>query len=166
MIDDLVKEAEEKLQDIFKEITDISYFNSKKVLDAFHKYKVSESHFAGTTGYGYGDLGRDVIEQVYAEIFKAEDALVRNQFISGTHALTVALFGILRPGDTLLSITGKPYDTLDAIIGFNDNTSSLKAFGVKYEQMDLKNDDFDEEAILKRVKKGNIKLIAIQRRKV
>lgn len=165
MIDDLVKEAEEKLQDIFKEITDVSYFNSKKVLDAFHKYKVSESHFAGTTGYGYGDLGRDVIEQVYAEIFKTEDALVRNQFISGTHALTVALFGILRPSDTLLSITGKPYDTLDAIIGFNDNPSSLKAFGVKYEQIDLKNDDFDEESILKRVKKGNIKLIAIQRSK-
>lgn len=156
---------EEVLKDVYKEIDKVCLYNSGKVIEAFWSENVSEAHFNSSTGYGYGDIGRDTLERVYAKIFKAEDALVRNQFISGTHALSTALFGVLRPGDTMLSITGKPYDTLDSVIGFNDNPSSLKSFGIKYEQIDLVNNDFDYEKIRKRVNKGNIKLIAIQRSK-
>ena len=161
---DILKE-ENKLKDIYNKIDEVAFYNSKKVLDAFHKENLSESDFASTTGYGYGDIGRDKIEAIYSDIFHTEDALVRNQFISGTHAITVALFGILRPGDTLLSICGKPYDTLDSIIGFNDNPSSLKSFGVKYDQIDLINDDFDYDKIKKRIAKKDIKLVEIQRSK-
>ena len=160
-----VKEVENNLKGVFEVIEDICMFNSRKVMDAFWHNHVSEAHFNSTTGYGYGDIGRDVIESVYAEIFKAEDALVRNQFISGTHAISTALFATLRPGDILLSITGKPYDTLDSIIGFNDNPSSLKSFGVKYEQIDLIDNDFDYESIKDRVSKNDIKVIEIQRSK-
>lgn len=160
-----VKEAEKQLRNVFENIDQIALENSKKILDAFHECNVSEIDFNSTTGYGYGDIGRDKIEEVYSKIFKTEDALVRNQFISGTHALTVALFAMLRPGDTMVSITGKPYDTLDSIIGFNDNKSSLKSFGIFYEQIDLKDDTFDYDAIENRLKKGNVKLIEIQRSK-
>lgn len=163
MFDNLVSEAENSIQSVFKKIEDVAYFNSKKVLNAFWSENISEAHFNSTTGYGYGDLGRDALERVYAKVFAAEDALVRNQFISGTHALSTAFFALLRPGDTLLSITGKPYDTLDSVIGFNDNASSLKAFGVKYEQIDLIDNDFDYDLIKKRVAKNNIKVIEIQR---
>src|SRR5699024_4165107 len=104
---------------------------------------LSETHFNSTTGYGYNDEGREVIEKVFANVFKAEDALVRNQFISGSHALTVTLFALLRPGDILLSITGKPYDTLDEVIGIVDNPSSLKAININYKQIDLIDNDFD-----------------------
>ena len=158
-----LKEVEKVIEPTLKRIDDIAYFNSKKVLDAFWKENVSEIHFNGTTGYGYGDLGRDTLESVYADIFSAEDALVRNQFISGTHALSTALFALLRPNDTLLSITGKPYDTLDSVIGFNDNASSLKSFGINYEQIDLINNDFDYKSIKSRVAKNDIKVIEIQR---
>lgn len=158
-----LKEVEKTIEPILKRIDDIAYSNSKKVLDAFWSEFVSEIHFNGTTGYGYGDLGRDTLERVYADIFKAEDALVRNQFISGTHALSTAFFALLRPNDTLLSITGKPYDTLDSVIGFNDNASSLKSFGINYEQIDLIDNDFDYESIKSRVAKNNIKVIEIQR---
>ena len=162
---DNIKEIEEKLEPVFKNIDEICYQNSQKVLEAFWQVNIGEQHFNATTGYGYGDLGRDALERVYARIFKAEDALVRNQFISGTHALSTAFFALLRPNDTLLSITGKPYDTLDSVIGLNDNPSSLKSFGINYEQIDLIDDDFDYEKIEKRVKKGNIKVIEIQRSK-
>ncbi len=165
MIDDLVKVADQKLKPIFAKIDEICLFNSEKVLKAFHDEKVSETDFYGTTGYGYGDIGRDKIERIYARIFKTEAALVRNQFISGTHAISTALFAILRPGDTILSITGKPYDTLDEVIGLKENASSLKSFGINYEQIDLVNDDFDMDKIAKRVKRKGIKLIAIQRSK-
>ena len=154
MYDELVNKTEEKNQNVFKNIEDIAYFNSKKVLDAFWSENISEIHFNGTTGYGYGDLGRDALERVYARIFNSEDALVRNQFISGTHALSTAFFALLRPGDILLSITGKPYDTLDSVIGFNDNASSLKSFGIKYEQIDLIDNDFDYKSIKERVAKN------------
>ena len=133
------------------------------MLSAFQKYNLSEMHFNGTTGYGYGDIGRDTIESIFADIFKAEDSLVRTQFISGTHAISTLLFGILRPNDTLISISGKPYDTLDEVIGIVENKSSLQSYGVKYEQIELVNDDFGYKAIEERVKKGNIKLIEIQR---
>ena len=118
-----------------------------------------------TTGYGYNDLGRDTIEKVYATIFKSEDALVRSQFISGTHALTTALFACLRPGDTMLSITGKPYDTLEEVIGIKENKSSLKSYGINYEQIDLIENQFNVEKIKEVLKKKKIKLIEIQRSK-
>lgn len=156
---------EESLKDIFKNIDDICFYNSKKVLDAFHKNKLSETHLNGTTGYGYNDSGREVIENIYLDIFKAEDSLVRSQFISGTQALTVTLFGLLRPGDTLLSITGKPYDTLDEVIGIKENKSSLKSFNINYEEIDLLDNDFDYEKIKKRLLKSKVKVIQIQRSK-
>lgn len=161
----LVNDSEKELDKEFKKIDEICEYNSLKVLNAFWNNKLSEVHFSQTTGYGYDDIGRDVIEKIYAEIFGAEDALVRSQFISGSHALTVALFAYLRPGDTMLSISGLPYDTLHEVIGIVPNDSSLKSFGVNYEQIDLINDDFDYEKIEERLKKSKIKLIEIQRSK-
>ena len=161
----LVNDSEKELDEEFKKIDEICEYNSLKVLNAFWNNKLSESHFSQTTGYGYDDIGRDVIEKIYAEIFGAEDDLVRSQFISGSHALTVALFAYLRPGDTMLSISGLPYDTLHEVIGIVPNDSSLKSFGVNYEQIDLINDDFDYEKIEERLKKSKIKLIEIQRSK-
>ena len=161
----LSKEIEPALNVEFKKIDEICEINSLKVLSAFRQHHLSDSHFNQTTGYGYDDLGRDTLEQVYATIFKAEDALVRTQFISGTHALTVTLFGLLRPNDTLLSITGKPYDTLDEVIGIVPNKSSLKSFNVNYEQIDLVDNDFDYEKIEKKLKEKFIKVIEIQRSK-
>ncbi len=162
-IEKLSNEAEEEIKEQFKKIEEINTYNSLKVLKAFKDNNISEMHFNSTTGYGYGDIGRDTIEKVYAQIFKTEDALVRNQFISGTHALTVALFGMLRPKDKMLSITGMPYDTLCTVIGIEENKSSLKSFGIDFEQIDLKNNDFDKEKIIERVSKNDIKLIEIQR---
>lgn len=161
----LVLKAEEELKEQFKNIDDVCQYNSLKVLNAFHKNQISEVHFNSTTGYGYGDIGRDAIESVFSCVLKAEDALVRSQFISGTHALTVALFAYLRPGDTLLSISGMPYDTLHEVIGIKDNKSSLKSFGVKYEQIDLVDNDFDYKKIKDRLMHSKIKLIEIQRSK-
>lgn len=161
----LVNDSEKELDKEFKKIDEICEYNSLKVLNAFWNNKLSEAHFSQTTGYGYDDIGRDVIEKIYAEIFGAEDALVRSQFISGSHALTVALFAYLRPGDTMLSISGLPYDTLHEVIGIVPNDSSLKSFGVNYEQIDLVNDNFDYEKIEERLNKSKIKLIEIQRSK-
>jgi len=159
----LIEESEKELTDIFKKIEDNAYKNSEKVLNAFHEAKISESHFNSTTGYGYGDIGRDKIEEVFANVLGAEDALVRNQFISGSHALTVALFALLRPNDTLLSITGLPYDTLHEVIGIKENNSSLKSFGINYLQIDLIDNDFNYELIEKTLIEKEIKLIEIQR---
>ena len=159
----LSRKVESELVDIYKKIDENCEKNSLNVLKAFQNNRISDMHFGSTTGYGYGDIGRDTIEKVFAEVLKAEDALVRTQFISGTHALTVTFFGLLRPGDTLLSICGKPYDTLDNIIGIEENQSSLKAFNVNYEQIDLIGDDFDYEKIVERVRQGNVKVIEIQR---
>ena len=156
---------EKEIKDELEYIDQIVLKNSIKVLNAFKNEGVSEYHFNSTTGYGYNDLGRDVIERVYSNIFKSEDALVRSQFISGTHALTVSLFGILRPNDVMLSISGIPYDTLHEVIGIKENSSSLKAFNVIYEQIDLVDDDFDYESIINRVSKGNLKMVYIQRSK-
>ena len=161
----LVNDSEKELDKEFKKIDEICEYNSLKVLNAFWNNKLSEAHFSQTTGYGYDDIGRDVIEKIYAEIFGAEDALVRSQFISGSHALTVALFAYLRPGDTMLSISGLPYDTLHEVIGIVPNDSSLKSFGVNYQQIDLINDDFDYEKIEERLNKSKVKLIEIQRSK-
>lgn len=160
-----VKKCEEEIKNELNKVDKIAEFNSLKVLIAFNKNNLSENHFNSTTGYGYNDEGRDIIEKIYADIFKAEDALVRSQFISGSHALTVCLFALLRPGDTFLSITGKPYDTLDEVIGIVENNSSLKSFNIDYKQIDLVNDDFDYDAIEKCLRKNKIKVIEIQRSK-
>lgn len=151
------------MDDIFKKIDEVCLENSKKVLNAFWKENLSESDFNSTTGYGYGDVGRDKIERIYSDIFKSEASLVRNQFISGTHAISTCLFALLRPGDILLSITGKPYDTLDSIIGFNDNKSSLKSFGIGYRQVELVDSNFDYENIKKLLESEKIKVVEIQR---
>ena len=162
---DLVNKCEIDCFEEFAKIDEACSFNSLKVLASFHRNKVSEAHFTGTTGYGYNDLGRDVIEDIFKDVLGCEDALVRGQFISGSHALTVCFFGLLRPGDLLLSISGKPYDTLDEVIGIRDNPSSLKSFGVKYEQIDLVDDDFDYEKIEEFVKNNKVKVVEIQRSK-
>lgn len=158
-------QVENEIKEQLNQIDKDAMYNSIKVLSAFQNNKVSEVHFNSTTGYGYSDLGRETIEKIFAEVLGAEDSLVRNQFISGTHALTVTLFALLRPGDTLLSISGKPYDTLDEIIGIKENKSSLKSFNINYEQIDLKENDFDYDLIEKRIRQGNIKVIEIQRSK-
>ena len=162
---ELSKKVEEEIKEEIKKVDSDCMYNSMKVLKAFHNHHISDLHFGSTTGYGYGDIGRDTIENVFAEVLGAEDSLVRSQFISGTHALTVALFAFLRPGDTMLSICGKPYDTLDEVIGITENASSLKSYNVNYEQIDLIDNDFDYEKIEERVKQGNIKVIEIQRSK-
>ena len=159
----LIKKCETEVQDEFKKINEICEYNSLKVLKAFHDNNLSEVHFGETTGYGYDDIGREAIEKIYSQIFGVEDSLVRGQFISASHALNVTLFGLLRPNDILLSICGKPYDTLDEVIGIKENPSSLKSFGIKYEQIDLENNDFNYEEITKRVSKNDIKVIEIQR---
>ena len=162
-VEDIIIKAEEELQEQFKKVDEICEYNSRKVLDAFRKNGVSDMHFGTTTGYRYNDMGRDKLEQVYSDIFHSEDSLVRSQFISGTHALTVALFAFLRPGDTMLSINGAPYDTLHEVIGIKENNSSLKSFGVNYKQIDLIDNDFDYEKIKETLKNEKIKLIEIQR---
>ena len=164
---ELSKEVEKEIQLQFEKIDKIKEVNSLKVLEAFQYCRLSEMHLHSSTGYGIDEIGRNKVEEIYARIFRTEDALVRAQLISGTHALAVTLFGLLRPGDTMLSISGAPYDTLQTAIGISkeESKSSLKAFGVKYEQIELVNDDFDIKTIEERVAKNDIKLIEIQRSK-
>ena len=162
---EFVYDCEDKIKDKLNEIDKISFFNSMKVLNAFHDNKISSSHFESSTGYGYDDIGRDTIERVYADIFRCEDALVRSQFISGTHALTVAMNAMLRPGDVMLAISGKPYDTLDKVIGIEPNDSSLISYGIKYEQVDLIDGEFNKNEIIKSLLKKRVKLVTIQRSK-
>lgn len=159
----LINECENEVKEEFKKIDKICEVNTEKVLTAFCNNGVSEVHFNSTTGYGYGDIGREVIEKIFAEIFGTEDALVRGQFISASHALNVTFFGLLRPNDIMISISGKPYDTMDEVIGITENSSSLKSFGVKYEQIDLIDNDFDYVKIKERLSKKDVKLVEIQR---
>jgi cystathionine beta-lyase family protein involved in aluminum resistance len=163
MIEDLVLECELNNKELYSKQEDICLFNSKKVLDAFKKENLSESDFNTTNGYGYNDTGRDKIERIFASVLGAEDALVRTQLISGTHALTVTLFALLRPGDRLLSINGKPYDTLDEVIGIRENASSLKSYKIDYDQIDLVDNDFDYDKIAEYLKIHSVKVIEIQR---
>ena len=160
MLDKYIDIVNKKIEDELKEIDKIVYSNSKKVLDAFHKEKVLTTDFNSSTGYGYNDIGRDKAEKVFADYFGCESALVRCQFVSGTHALSTAFFGILRPGDTLLSISGLPYDTLHEVIGIKDNPSSLKSFGINFKYIDLINNDFDYDKIRDSL---NVKMVHIQR---
>lgn len=161
----LVEEAEKDCQEEFTKLEKNGYLNSLKVLSSFHKNEITESCFNATTGYGYNDVGRDGIEAVFRDVLGAEKALVRSQFISGSHALNVCFFALLRPGDLLLSISGKPYDTLDQVIGLEENPSSLMSFGVEYDQIDLVNDDFDYEKIKNYLQNHKVKVIEIQRSK-
>ena len=161
----LSNEVEEELEDIFKQIDKTCEINSLKVINAFQKNNLAEMHLNTSTGYGIDEPGRNKIEEIYADIFNTEDALVRTQLISGSHALAVTLSGLLRPGDTMLSITGAPYDTLQTIIGIGkeESKSSLKSYGIKYEQIDLVNDEFDIDKIQNRLSKNDIKLVEIQK---
>lgn len=161
----IVNREESLLRDEFEKLDDICFYNSYKVLNAFKKNNISENCFNSTTGYGYSDIGRESIEKVYADIFKTEDALVRTQFVSGSHTLTVCLFALLRPNDLLLSISGTPYDTLHEVIGIRDNDSSLKSYGVKYDQIDLVENDFDYDRVKEYLTNNKVKVIEIQRSK-
>lgn len=168
-IDNKITEAAEKAMalcaDKFREIEEIQEYNQQKMIKAFQLAGVRESYFSGSTGYGYDDFGRDALDKVYAYVFDAEDALVRHNFVSGTHALTVALFGMLRPNQTALSVTGMPYDTIRSAIGIEGNyPGSLKDFGINFEILDLKADgSVDFEAIENRLKKEQPEMIYIQR---
>lgn len=162
---DFCLEKEELVKEKFAEIDRITEYNQLKVLNAMQKNNLSDVHFAATTGYGYNDLGRDTLEKIYADVFHTEDALVRPQIISGTHALTVALAGNLRPGDEILSPVGVPYDTLQGVIGIRKEKGSLSEYGITYRQVDLKEDySFDYEGIEKAINKKT-KLVTIQRSK-
>ena len=164
----LVSEAEESIKEQFKHIENICEINQLRVMKAFADNRVSDSHFVATTGYGYDDLGRDTLDRVYADIMGAEDALVRHNFISGTHTISTALFAVLRPNDILVSITGKPYDTLEEVIGIQGEAGNgaLKDFGVKYVQIDLKHDGTpDLEQIKFTLTHMNVKAVTIQRSK-
>ena len=161
---EITEQVEKDIRPIFEKIQINCEKNSKKVLEAFWKCDLQEAHLNSSTGYGIDEPGRNKIEEIYSNIFKAEDALVRTQLISGTHALSVTLSALLRPGDTMLSITGEPYDTLQTVIGISGNSkSSLKEFGIKYEQIELIENDFNIKEIINRLTKNYVKLIEIQR---
>lgn len=161
---ELARQAEEEIRPQFERVDRIAMLNTRKVMTAFQDNKVSDSCFAGTTGYGYDDLGREVLDKVYAQVFCTEAALVRIGFVNGTHALSAALFGILKPGDTLLSVTGLPYDTLRNAIGIEgDCHGSLKFYGINYKQVDLKDGEADLEAIKAALADRSISAVLIQR---
>lgn len=160
----LLKETEKELESIFKNFDELCLLNSAKVLKAFQENNVASSDFAEVNGYGFYDSGRNKIEAIYSQIFGTEDALVRPQIMSGTHALSLAFFGLLQHGETMISITGLPYDSLQAIIGISGNSKhSLINSGIKYEQIELLNNNFDTEKIIDRLKRGDVKLVEIQR---
>ena len=158
----VLNEIEGMLKDKFAELDSTAFFNQKKVLDAFKECQVSVRHFTPTTGYGYGDVGRENLARLYAKIFGGEDALVSPLFTSGTHTITTMLFGLLRPNDVMLTITGRPYDTLHDTI-WGTNNGSLKEFGVKYEELSLKNGEIDIDLVLQKVKELKPKVIHLQR---
>lgn len=167
---EIVKSAEKKLKECgaFDKIEEIAFKNQVRVMNAFRKYKVSEAHFAGTTGYGYDDMGRDTLDKVYADVFECEAAFVRHNIISGTHCLAIGLFGLLRPGDVLLSVTGKPYDTLEEVIGIRGEAGngSLADFGVKYDEISFDGQNINLEALSEKLKSTpNVKVVFIQRSK-
>ena len=161
---DLDKKVMEMCSQQFEKIAENTFYNQQKVLSAFINHNVSEAHFTPSTGYGYGDRGRDVLEEVFAECMGAEDSLIRHNFVSGTHTLTVGLFGLLRPGDTMLSVTGRPYDTLIGVLGIDEKTDgSLADYGVNYDEVPLKNDMPDLDAIREKLSSKKYKMAYIQR---
>ncbi|MFJ5771608.1 aminotransferase class I/II-fold pyridoxal phosphate-dependent enzyme [Psychrobacillus sp. NPDC093180] len=163
---DIAKRAEAKIASYHKEVENIAFFNQQKVIHAFKTHQVSDHHFNPSTGYGYDDEGRDTLEKVYATTLGAEAALVRPQIISGTHAISISLFGVLRPNDELLYITGKPYDTLQSIVsGGEEDTGSLADFGISYQHVDLLESGAIDWEMVEKTVKANTKVIAIQRSK-
>ncbi len=158
----IIQKAEQKLNEKFKKLEEIAEFNQEKVLNAFKKNQIALRHFAGTSGYGYGDEGRDTLNALVADIFKAESAVCSPSIVSGTHALSLCLYGVLRPGDTALVITGEPYDTLHDVL-YGNNNGSLKDYGINFDAIPLKDGTFDVENILKQVNKLKPKMIYIQR---
>ena len=161
---EIINKAEEAVKEKFAEIERVCLYNQAKVMKAFSEKHIGAAHLNGTTGYGYDDMGRDALDRVYADVFEAEDALVRYTMISGTHAISTALFAVLRPGDTLLAVTGKPYDTFDGVIGLDGNENgSLINFGVKYEQVDLIDGHADIPSIKAFLSKEKVKMVHIQR---
>ncbi len=163
MLEDLVNKCETELKDIFDQIDKNTLENSKKVINAFHEFKISENDLKGTNGYGYNDEGRNKIDQIFAKVLDAESGIVRNQFISGSHAINVALQALLRPNETLLAVSGTPYDTLHEVIGIKPNNSSLMSYNVKYKEIDLINNDFNYSKIKETLEKESIKVVHIQR---
>jgi cystathionine beta-lyase family protein involved in aluminum resistance len=162
----IVTEVEQQIKQIHEKIDERIDSNQFRVLKSFQDFKVSDSHFNPSTGYGYDDYGRDTLEKIYAQVFGAEAGLVRPQIISGTHAISIALFGVLRPGDELLYITGKPYDTLEEIVGLRGNGSgSLKEFGISYQSVDLLHSGGIDYVAVEKAMKPNTKMIGIQRSK-
>ena len=162
----LAAEAQSGLTEQFARIDAIAEENTRKVLAAFQNHRVAESYFAGTTGYGYDDQGRDELDKIYAEIFGTEEALVRIQFVNGTHAITCALFGAVMPGDTLVYAVGAPYDTLQSVIGTTgDARGTLLDYGIKYKEVGLKDNAPDKEALAEAVRDPSVKAVVIQRSK-
>lgn len=160
---ELISKSEKKIEHIFGKYEDICAYNQYKVLDAFQKNGVSDRHFNWNTGYGYDDIGREVTEKVFAEVFKAEKAIVRTQIVNGTHALSLILSGILRPGDEIIYISGKPYDTLEEVIGIRGNEmGSLSEFGITYKEVPLKNNKLDFTGIKKAIS-DKTKMVTLQR---
>ena len=169
-VQEIIDKSEKELIDegVFKRVEDIAFYNQKKVMDAFREYKVSDSYFAGTSGYGYDDKGREMLDKIYARVFDAEDAFVRHNIVSGTQTLAIGLFGLLRPCDTLLSVTGKPYDTLEEVIGIrgDEGTGSLKDFGVNYHQIEMKDGCVDLPSVTEYLKSHKeVKVVFLQRSK-
>lgn len=162
---DIYRRAEQQIAPFLEKVDKIAEYNGLKVLKAFQNHTVSEMHLGSTTGYGYDDVGRDTLDQIYAEAFGAEDALVRHSIVNGTQAIATCLYGVLRPGDTLVAATGKPYDTLEEVIGIRgQNNGSLREFGVHYRQVDLKDSDVDFEGLRAAID-NTTKVVAIQRSK-
>lgn len=159
---EIVTANENKCQELFKKIDEIAFFNQKKVLDAFRKNRISAAHLSGSTGYGYSDMGRDALGKVFADVFHTDDAIVSPLIASGTHALTIALFGLLRPDDVLLSVAGKPYDTLDDVIS-GKNVGSLADFGVKFQSIDLLDGKLNFDEISDKIQKLQPKVVFLQR---
>ena len=163
-LEDVARKSEEEVKDIFKQIEETALYNQARVLKAFQSVPVTQVHFQKTTGYGHGDIGREAIEKLYANLFETEDALVRVQFVSGTHTLATALKGVLNYGDEMVAISGRPYDTLCTVIGLEENEKSLINSGIKYSQIDLdENDNFKCEEIKEYLKNNKVKLVHIQR---
>ncbi len=164
---EISRRADAALADIFADIDAVSFYNTDRIIDAFREHRVSDAMFGATSGYGYDDKGRDTLDLIWADVFGCEAALVRQNIVSGTHALAIGLYGLLRPGDTIVSVAGKPYDTLDEVIGISGTSGngSLADFGVKYKQIEMKDGKLDLAAVREMLQKEKIKVVFVQRSK-
>ena len=164
---EISRRADAALADIFADIDAVSFYNTDRIIDAFRDHRVSDAMFGATSGYGYDDKGRDTLDLIWADVFGCEAALVRQNIVSGTHALAIGLYGLLRPGDTIVSVAGKPYDTLDEVIGISGTSGngSLADFGVKYKQIEMKDGRLDLAAVRELLQRETIKVVFVQRSK-